>query len=86
MRATGGLVDTVTNYDPAFNIGTGFSFRNYSSEDLLNALQRALGTYSDVERWTDLARRGMAQDWSWENSAKKYVQLYEIIRRRKTHF
>jgi starch synthase len=83
VRATGGLVDTVTDFDPAANKGTGFSFRHYSPDDLVSALDRAIRTYADAERWTDLSRRGMAQDWSWERSAKKYVQLYETIRHRK---
>jgi starch synthase len=77
-------VDTVTDYDPAADTGTGFSFRRYSPEDLATAIQRAIRTYADVPRWTELARRGMAQDWSWEKSAQKYIHLYETIHQRKT--
>jgi starch synthase len=84
VRATGGLVDTVADYDPVSDTGTGFSFRHYSPDDLATALQRAIWTYTDKPRWTELARRGMAQDWSWEKSAMKYIQLYETIRQRKT--
>jgi starch synthase len=84
VRATGGLVDTVTDYDPVSNTGTGFSFSHYSPDDLATAIQRAIWTHADVPRWTELARRGMAQDWSWEQSAQKYIRLYETIRYRKT--
>jgi starch synthase len=84
VRATGGLVDTVTDYDQKPGSGTGFSFRHYTPDDLLDALQRALRAYGDPASWTELARRGMAQDWSWEKSAKKYILLYETIRNRKT--
>jgi starch synthase len=83
VRATGGLVDTVTDYDPATDTGTGFRFAAYSGTEMIHALGRALEIYSDQSRWTALARRGMAQDWSWEESARKYLFLYGAIRQRR---
>jgi len=76
VRATGGLVDTVTDYDPATEAGTGFRFYPYDGREMLAALERALRVYSDAPRWTKLAARGMAEDWSWEESARKYLSLY----------
>ena len=83
VRAVGGLVDTVENYDPAQDTGTGFSFKNYSSHELIIALMRALLVYAEPERWRALILRGMAQDWSWERSARKYLELYQRIYRKR---
>ena len=83
VRATGGLVDTVTDYDPATDTGTGFRFYRYDGGDMLLALKRALLVHSDAPRWTKLAKRGMAQDWSWEGSARKYLSLYRKIYRKR---
>ncbi len=85
VRATGGLADTVINYDLYSDTGTGFSFTGYSVEEMLIAIKRALMVYSDPQRWEDLVKRDMVQDWSWERSASKYMELYEkIIQRRKS--
>jgi starch synthase len=83
VRAVGGLVDTVENYDFARDTGTGFSFKNYSSHELIIALMRALLVYAEPERWRALMLRGMRQDWSWERSARKYLELYQTIYRKR---
>lgn len=79
VRATGGLVDTVTDYDSANDTGTGFRFDQYSAWEMMKALRRALALYSDRPRWLELLRRGMMQNWSWEESASKYMDLYQQI-------
>jgi starch synthase len=83
VRAVGGLVDTVENYDFAKGTGTGFSFNHYSSHELIIALMRALLVYAKPERWRALMLRGMGQDWSWERSARKYLELYQRIYRKR---
>jgi starch synthase len=83
VRATGGLADTVINYDIPNDLGTGFSFRQYSAADMVLALKRALMVYSDPISWEELMRRCMAEDWSWERSARRYLDLYERIHARK---
>jgi starch synthase len=83
VRAVGGLIDTVQNYDLARGTGTGFSFKNYTPYELIIALKRALLVYGEPERWRALMRRGMRQDWSWERSANKYLELYQRIYRRR---
>jgi starch synthase len=72
VRATGGLADTV-------NEGNGFVFENYSAADLLEAGHAALDAYADKTRWRDLMQRGMAQDFSWGASARRYLELYRRI-------
>ncbi len=83
VRATGGLVDTVRDCDGQGEIGTGFRFQRYSAPDLMSALRRALEVYSDPPHWRQLIKRDMAENWSWEVSARRYLDLYRCIHRRK---
>ena len=86
VRATGGLADTVSDDDDNPGEGLGFSFTRYSAAELVNALERAVDAYGDKERWRKIVLRGMASDFSWERSARKYIALYEsaLERRRST--
>jgi len=76
VRATGGLVDTVEPYDAATDRGTGFLFDSESPADLLRTLDRALAVRADGQAWRRLMGRGMARDFSWDRSAREYVELY----------
>lgn len=75
VRATGGLEDTIDEQPNGG--GNGFKFWGYNSNDLLEAIKRALGTFQNKEEWTGMMRRGMAEDFSWENPAKEYIRVYE---------
>jgi starch synthase len=77
VRATGGLADTVRNYNPRTGEGNGFTFDEYSPLALLGTLQRALDIYKDRDTWRRLQLAGMADDNSWDASARRYVQVYE---------
>jgi len=77
VRAVGGLDDTVEQFDPQTLKGTGFKFKPYTAEALLDTVQPALKVYSDKNVWQTLMRNGMAQDYSWPNSAREYVKVYE---------
>ena len=84
VRATGGLDDSVEQFDPATGKGTGFKFREYSGEAMLETLRQAITLYrSDPKAWQKLMRNGMAQDYSWMNSAREYVKVYERARQLK---
>lgn len=80
VRATGGLDDTIDE-GPGGN-GTGFKFKSYSSAEMMKAIQRAVAAYKDQALWRKLMRTGMAKDFSWEASAKKYIQLYRSLARK----
>jgi starch synthase len=80
VRAVGGLADTVHDYDPATGEGTGFVFVNYDPMALYTALVRAVETYRHQNIWRELQFRCMQQDFSWERSARKYVELYNRAR------
>jgi starch synthase len=77
VRATGGLDDTIEEYDPAAGEGTGFKFASYSGAALLGSVSRALAVYQDAAQWTRLMRNGMAKDFSWNRSAREYRKIYE---------
>jgi starch synthase len=76
VRETGGLADTVQDYDPRTDEGNGFTFAAYDAMALFAALVRATETYKHTDTWRRLLRRGMEADFSWTASARKYVDLY----------
>jgi starch synthase len=80
VRATGGLADTVRDYDPTTGEGNGFTFQAYDSMALYAAIVRALETYRHRLTWQQLMLRAMAADHSWSASAKRYVDLYRRAR------
>jgi starch synthase len=77
VRKTGGLADTVVPFDQGN--GTGFCFSEYSAKAMVFSIRQALEVFADENRWVPLMRRGMIQDWSWDNSARRYLQLYQKI-------
>src|SRR5256885_7925200 len=80
VRATGGLDDTIEQFDPGTGQGTGFKFHIYSAEALLAALREALLVYQDTAAWRKMQRNAMAKDFSWDASATEYIRLYETAR------
>ena len=77
VRETGGLKDTVT--DSGDGKGNGFTFKSYDAYDMLDAVRRALGAYSDKKYRASLVDRAMRCDNSWGKSAKEYIELYKSI-------
>jgi len=78
VRATGGLADTVTEFDAATGCGNGFVFHDYSSAALLEAVKRALHCYGS-EEWPRLMQNAFACDFSWDTSARSYAELYRSV-------
>jgi starch synthase len=76
VRATGGLDDTIAQYDPATKKGNGFKFTRYDAKEFLNTIKMAIGFYSQPEHWRQLLQNAMTADFSWERSAEAYLQLY----------
>lgn len=80
VRETGGLRDTVLSYNEYTGEGNGFSFFNYNAHDMLHTVERAVNIYyNDKDLWSTLRTRGMTGDYSWDNSAGKYIGLYERV-------
>ncbi|MDQ6652641.1 MAG: glycogen synthase [Acidobacteriota bacterium] len=79
VRATGGLDDTVEDFDASRGTGTGFKFREYNAGTLLEKIREALYFYSKPDLWQKIQLNGMSMDNSWEAVAQKYVALYREI-------
>ncbi len=80
VRATGGLRDTVQDYDPSRDTGNGFVFEDFTAEAMLGALGRAVRLWREAPRaWQRLLVRGMREDHSWEGPARAYLALYERV-------
>jgi starch synthase len=82
VRSTGGLTDTVSDWDSSRGAGNGFCFRPYESQSLVEAIRRALTVYQDPLRWEAIQHRGMKSDFSWGRSAGEYLRLYEELIRK----
>jgi len=76
VRATGGLADTIRDYDPVAHTGNGFRFGPYDSWQFFAAVVRAAENFRHPTVWAWLVQHAMKEDVSWSRSAQKYVQLY----------
>jgi starch synthase len=76
VRATGGLDDTVENFNEARGTGNGFKFQDYTPGALLEKIREALYFYGKPDAWAQIQRNGMKMDNSWPAAAQKYVDLY----------
>ena len=79
VRRTGGLADTVQDWDPAARTGTGFVFDRFDAQSFHQALERVFATWRDQDSWRRLQAQGMALDWSWEKRIGEYVELYRSL-------
>jgi starch synthase len=77
VRKVGGLTDSVTDYNPEENTGTGFGFDSYEPYALVGAFVRAHTTYHYPKMWKGIVERAMKKNFSWEHSAQDYVKLFE---------
>lgn len=75
VRETGGLKDSV--HDSGDGEGNGFTFVDYTADELYRCCSRAFDAYHNKKEWRALMKRGMKTDCSWKNSAKEYIKLYE---------
>jgi len=80
VRATGGLDDTVRDYSSGD--GNGFKFKEYSAEALVEKVMEAAVVFGDKKAWAEIQRRGMAEDFSWTDAAKKYLEVYKSTQAR----
>ncbi|MCF6268153.1 MAG: glycogen synthase GlgA [Melioribacteraceae bacterium] len=79
VRKTGGLADTVVNYNSRTATGNGFVFTNYETKDLVVVIKKAISLFKDKKAWQKLMKTGMKSNFSWLDSAKNYVGLYKNI-------
>jgi starch synthase len=80
VRQTGGLADTVHEYNPVSGEGNGFLFKDYDSQQFRAAIDRALALWPKRTKWQKLMQNGMRLDLSWKKSAGQYLEAYERLR------
>jgi starch synthase len=81
VRATGGLDDTVQDFDRARGLGNGFKFERYGAAAMLEKIDEALYCYAEPETWRTIQLNGMRTDNSWQAAAQKYLELYAAVSR-----
>ncbi|MCK6371389.1 MAG: glycosyltransferase, partial [Gammaproteobacteria bacterium] len=81
VRLTGGLADTVEQFDPVIGRGTGSVFRDADMGGLDWGLRTALDWYADRDSWRQLMRNGMSQDFSWHHQGPKFEELFSRLAR-----
>ena len=79
VRATGGLYDTISPFDPTKGEGVGFRFTKYTPAAFWQAIKKALDLFYKTNTWQQIMRNGMAKDFSWQSSARKYLELYDQV-------
>jgi starch synthase len=77
VRATGGLKDTIQEFNAETGKGNGFVFVPYEVADFLAAVDRALRLFLRKRQWQTLVKNAMAADFSWDKSARVYLNLYQ---------
>jgi starch synthase len=78
VRETGGLADTIDNYNAKTGAGTGFTFKKYDATEMLKAIKRAIKTFQNKSTWIEIQKAGMQKEYSWNQAAQKYLKLYEM--------
>ena len=80
-RETGGLYDSIKGYweDGDQVHGNGFTFANYSSEELADRIEAALDLWNQPQKRETLIKRIMCTDFSWRASAFRYLEMYESL-------
>jgi starch synthase len=85
VRSVGGLADTIEDYNEHKGTGNGFVFKEYDAQEFYNTITRAVGIYRNSPQvWQSLMERTMKYDFSWERSAKEYVDLYQKAMEKKS--
>jgi starch synthase len=77
VHATGGLTETIHEFDPRTGQGNGFSFAEFGASGLMSCLDRALRVYEDKQLWRKLQQNAMSCEFSWKSCADQYLELYE---------
>lgn len=84
VRSTGGLADTIENYIPETQSGTGFKFKSIDSNEFALTIKKALKIFRDKNGWKTLQMNGMSKNFSWTSSANNYLNLYkELLKKEK---
>ena len=78
-RKTGGLADTISEYNSQTEEGSGFLFDDCVSSHLLDAIKRSVNAYNNKEKWLKLIKKIAGFNFSWNESAKEYEKIYTKV-------
>ncbi|MEE9263713.1 MAG: glycogen synthase GlgA [Vicinamibacteria bacterium] len=78
VRRTGGLADTVIDFDRDEELGNGFAFDAFEATALVDAIMRAMARFDDRRVWPALVRRAMKTDFSWKTACQRYLDVYVL--------
>jgi starch synthase len=79
VRSTGGLDDTIVQFDPKKGNGNGFKFGPYKPVAFLAAIRKAVDLFQNAEAWKKLVANGLKADFSWGRSAQRYLELFHTL-------
>ena len=79
VRATGGLEDSIEEFDPQTGVGTGFKFSSDDISEIMLLVKNVLALYADQKVWKQIQDNGMMQNFSWEKVVPEYVNIYNRI-------
>jgi starch synthase len=79
VRATGGLDDSIQEFDPATRRGTGFKFKDPDVEEIMKVMRKVLQAHADDGLWRSIQKNGMEMNFSWERVAPAYIDMYNKI-------
>ncbi|MEN6295393.1 MAG: glycosyltransferase [Chloroherpetonaceae bacterium] len=80
VRETGGLADTVREFNPENLEGTGFTFFQYNADDMAHAMRRALNIYNVQPYWDKIRLNAMNENFAIRNTAEKYLEIFESLK------
>ena len=81
VRATGGLRDTISEFEPVRGTGNGFVFEKFDAAEMVAALDRMIATFRDRAKWRRLMANCFASDFSWERAAQQYLEWFTRLRK-----
>ncbi|MBN2222897.1 MAG: glycogen synthase [Vallitaleaceae bacterium] len=79
VRRTGGLGDTIIDFDEHHEISTGFIFKNYNNQEFVRSIKRGIEIFYQKDEWKALVKRGMVTRFSWDKSAEEYMEQYQLV-------
>ena len=79
VRATGGLEDSIQEFDPATRRGNGFKFNGNDIKEIIELIKRVLSMYENKDLWRAIQKNGMLADFSWQKVVPEYKALYNKL-------
>jgi starch synthase len=79
VRATGGLKDTVVDFNPTNCVGSGFTFSDYTPDALVATVERAAAVFRQPGQWVRLMTNCFKAEFSWARAASEYLKWFELL-------